>query len=535
MKTNRFFAVLALTAAIVASAGCKKDEPEKKITFPEAQTLQISIGETLPLSFEADADWKLTIDKQWLVFVDGEAQVSQLAGVAGPVSLTLTTADVTSIFDEETATIDITMGTETQTLCTVTRLAEERKASMWNLPWSGEGTEISSLDFSFEDHSAPMMKVTFSANFDWTVKSIPDWLDGELFSGTAGAVNNDNCKYYSVKESAYPFAQEGEIVITDQSGEHEISFPATFSGMGDDNIIIQNGTKDVWSIEFSSDHYVKAMGPSGMAPTDKQSIDLSIMVKNMEYNVMVLEQKDQWGMGQLMWFSDPWQLIVTDDYNGTVSVSVDPEMAEGFEGYILIAPKALCPENQDDFDQFWFRQNADKFVDTDYLIPVTVDAPASAEGGFMISWTRTMEKGEAVEFSKYPMFEGMKPSSFSYGLPDDNTWVYELPSSFSGPLVMLPLGYPSDWQAAVFNADETITYLFRATGEGFSKDNSNFDPAANIYDSNWQSHMALGYSESALTAANPGSFMTIAFYKDADESAMYKPSAALIIVKPFAE
>ena len=95
MKTNRFFAVLALTEAIFASAGCKKDEPVKKITFPEAQALQISIDETLPLSFEADADWKLTIDKQWLVFVDGEAQVSQISDMAGPVSLTLTTADVT--------------------------------------------------------------------------------------------------------------------------------------------------------------------------------------------------------------------------------------------------------------------------------------------------------------------------------------------------------------------------------------------------------------------------------------------------------
>ena len=147
MKTNRFFAVLALTAAIFASAGCKKDEPVKKITFPEAQALQISIDETLPLVFEADADWKLTIDKQWLVFVDGEAQVSQISGVAGPVSLTLTTADVTSIFDEETATIDITMGTETQTLCTVTRLAEERTATMWSLPWSGAGEEITRLDF----------------------------------------------------------------------------------------------------------------------------------------------------------------------------------------------------------------------------------------------------------------------------------------------------------------------------------------------------------------------------------------------------
>ena len=241
MKTNRFFAVLALTAAIFASAGCKKDEPVKKITFPEAQALQISIDETLPLSFEADADWKLTIDKQWLVFVDGEAQVSQISGVAGPVSLTLTTADVTSIFDEETATIDITMGTETQTLCTVTRLAEERTATMWSLPWSGEGEEITSLDFKYEWGSVSTAKVTFSANFDWVVKSIPDWMEGELFSGVAGDCDAANYKYYGVKEEAYPYEKTGNIVISDQSGEHEITFPATFTVMGEEVILIRVG------------------------------------------------------------------------------------------------------------------------------------------------------------------------------------------------------------------------------------------------------------------------------------------------------
>lgn len=529
MKTNRFFAVLALTAAILASAGCKKDEPVKKITFPEAQVLQISIDETLPLVFEADADWKLTIDKQWLVFVDGEAQVSQISGVAGPVSLTLTTADVTSIFDEETATIDITMGTETQTLCTVTRLAEERTATMWSLPWSGEGEEITSLDFKYEWGSVSTAKVTFSANFDWVVKSIPDWMEGELFSGVAGDCDVANYKYYGVKEEAYPYEKTGNIVISDQSGEHEITFPATFTGMGDEDILVRDGAKDVWSIAFSANHFVKTMGPSGMEESDRTSMDLSIMTRNMEYMVMTLEKKDP-GIGQMMWFAYPWQIRVDTDTPGMVKVSVDPDMAEGFEGYILIVPKALCPENQDDFDQSWFRQNADKFVDTDYLIPVTVDAPASAEGGFMISWTRTMEKGEAVEFGQYPMFEGMKPSEFQSGLPDDNTYVYELPSEINGPLAMLPLGFPSDWKAGVSNG-ETVTNLFRASGEGFSSDNSNFDIAANIYDSSWQPHMALSYSEAAMKAAPSMSFLIISFYQDMSELEMYKPSAALVLVK----
>ena len=529
MKTNRFFAVLALTAAILASAGCKKDEPVKKITFPEAQALQISIDETLPLSFEADADWKLTIDKQWLVFVDGEAQVSQISGVAGPVSLTLTTADVTSIFDEETATIDITMGTETQTLCTVTRLAEERTATMWSLPWSGEGEEITSLDFKYESGSVSTAKVTFSANFDWVVKSIPDWMDGDLFSGAAGDCDAANYKYYGVKEEAYPYEQTGNIVISDQSGEHEITFPATFTGMGEEDILIRDGAKDVWSIAFSANHFVKTMGPSGMEESDRTSMDLSIMTRNMEYRVMTLEKKDPYGMGQ-MWFTEPWQLIVTDDKNGTVNVSVNPEMAEGFEGYILIVPKALCPENPDDFGQSWFRTNSSKFENSDYMIEVTVDAPVSTAGGFMLSWTRTMAKGEAVPFTSYEGFGGMKPSEFQSGLPDDNTYVYELPSEINGPLAMLPLGFPSDWKAGVSNG-ETVTNLFRASGEGFSSDNSNFDIAANIYDSSWQPHMALSYSEAAMKAAPSMSFLIISFYQDMSELEMYKPSAALVLVK----
>ena len=529
MKTNRFFAVLALTAAILASAGCKKDEPVKKITFPEAQALQISIDETLPLSFEADADWKLTIDKQWLVFVDGEAQVSQISGVAGPVSLTLTTADVTSIFDEETATIDITMGTETQTLCTVTRLAEERTATMWSLPWSGEGEEITSLDFKYESGSVSTAKVTFSANFDWVVKSIPDWMDGDLFSGAAGDCDAANYKYYGVKEEAYPYEQTGNIVISDQSGEHEITFPATFTGMGEEDILIRDGAKDVWSIAFSANHFVKTMGPSGMEESERTSMDLSIMTRNMEYRVMTLEKKDPYGMGQ-MWFTEPWQLIVTDDKNGTVNVSVNPEMAEGFEGYILIVPKALCPENPDDFGQSWFRTNSSKFENSDYMIEVTVDAPAATAGGFMLSWTRTMAKGEAVPFTSYEGFGGMKPSEFQSGLPDDNTWVYELPSEIDGPLAMLPEGFPSDWRAGVSNG-ETVTYLFKATGSGFSSDISNFDVAANIYDSSWQPHMALSYSEAAMKAAPNSSYLLISFYKDMSELGMYKPSAALVLVK----
>ena len=74
-------------------------------------------------------------------------------------------------------------------------------------------------------------------------------------------------------------------------------------------------------------------------------------------------------------------------------------------------------------------------------------------------------------------------------------------------------------------------YLFKATGSGFSSDISNFDVAANIYDSSWQPHMALSYSEAAMKAAPNSSYLLISFYKDMSELGMYKPSAALVLVK----
>ena len=299
--------------------------------------------------------------------------------------------------------------------------------------------------------------------------------------------------------------------------------------MGEEDILIRDGAKDVWSIAFSANHFVKTMGPSGMEESDRTSMDLSIMTRNMEYRVMTLEKKDPYGMGQ-MWFADPWQIRVDPDTPGMVKVSVEPDMAEGFEGYILIVPKALCPENPDDFGQSWFRTNSSKFENSDYMIEVTVDAPAATAGGFMLSWTRTMAKGEAVPFTSYEGFGGMKPSELQPGLPDDNTYVYELPSEINGPLAMLPLGFPSDWKAGVSNG-ETVTNLFRASGEGFSSDNSNFDIAANIYDSSWQAHMALSYSEAAMKAAPSNSYLVISFYKDMSELGMYKPSAALVLVK----
>ena len=97
MKTL-FIKGLAFAAAVAAMASCTKDATEeekpKEAAFPEKQQIEIPAGEQKQLSFTAEADWKLSIDKTtWCTFLDGEVETAQLSGLKGEVSVTVLVKD----------------------------------------------------------------------------------------------------------------------------------------------------------------------------------------------------------------------------------------------------------------------------------------------------------------------------------------------------------------------------------------------------------------------------------------------------------
>ena len=80
MNTFRMLAVLMLGTALVISS-CKEPEPPVKITpiFPElVQDSNVAPGSTLTLSFEANADWEVSVPSenlQWFWISDNSFKV----------------------------------------------------------------------------------------------------------------------------------------------------------------------------------------------------------------------------------------------------------------------------------------------------------------------------------------------------------------------------------------------------------------------------------------------------------------------------
>lgn len=87
MRTNLFTKGIAFAAAVAAMMSCSK-ETRRRPQFPAVQEVEIAAGESKELTFTAEADWKLTIDKTtWCMFDDKGVETAQIAGEAGEVTV----------------------------------------------------------------------------------------------------------------------------------------------------------------------------------------------------------------------------------------------------------------------------------------------------------------------------------------------------------------------------------------------------------------------------------------------------------------
>ncbi|MGM9741807.1 MAG: hypothetical protein ACI3ZC_01940 [Candidatus Cryptobacteroides sp.] len=532
MKTLRYFAALAAAASVLFS-GCSDDEPkEKEIVFPETQEVSINIDETKNLSFTADADWKLSIDKPWLVFVDDLGNhVPQLSGVVGQSVVTITTTDVTAVFETETATIDITMKDKTQTIYTVTRQPRERQATMWLIKSKTEIVPIESLDFEYGSSGVSFQRIYFTANFDWTVKSAPEWMNLELFSDVAAdEVEYASAKYAGVNEEFYPYEQTGVIVLSDQKGEHEFEFPVSYAGMGTESLSVKNGSRTIMTnnkgASFSFDGFVMS-NEYTPKPTEETSVTWTIQTKDLKYQTLVLQEYDKMNMGNIQWWANPSWVKTESAEAGSLTISVEANDGDARVAYVLIVPEGMIPEGTT-LNQAWFRQNKDTFIGTEYMIPVAQEAAPKADGGFIVGWSTT--KVETIKFSDYSMFAGMNPSDLRYGLPNDNTWVVELTdigNSYS--LQVAPLGFPEDWMTyANGSADSPLFKLISFAGS-WPNDNTQFSQTY-VYETSTKYHKGISYKKAAFNEVQSGSIGILVFMKDETET-QYNPSAALILIK----
>ncbi len=189
--------------------------PETPV-FPEAIEKALEAGGSHTLELQPNVDWKIELKYEkestgWFWIQDGNAQAYTVRGEAGKkASVTVCAGDQTDFDTVHSCTLEMTMGEETKTIATFTRGTVERTFSLAYCKVEDNGSDYvynedsaSGLNYSYNEALTgdkpviPLVwlertksfrrSVLMSANFDWQLKSKPEWLlDLKVTGGAAG-------------------------------------------------------------------------------------------------------------------------------------------------------------------------------------------------------------------------------------------------------------------------------------------------------------------------------------------------------------
>lgn len=544
MRTNLFTKGLAFAAAVAAMMSCSKEnEKEKEPQFPAVQEVEIAAGESKELTFTAEADWKLTIDKTtWCMFDDKGVETAQVAGEAGEVTVKVKIGDAGLGFEAEVAKIDMTMGEKTQTVFQITRSPKERVVKMYvSKDWGATYNKADKLELTADEWgSTSYIAFGIVANYEWKLAELPeelkmqvDYADVDSFSGKADSVDFKAAQLF-IKEDKIPYEFSKKIKITDMEGNNPVEFPVTYAGLAEDVVMLDpSNLVGQWSagMNFTDDgFFVQKTDPwtPGTVTTEKSS-SVSVKAKNMQYSVYVVEVKD----GTPAQVTSGSWLKINDDKKGKLVFSVDNNTATADRiAYAFVLPASKNLVISEHFDE-WGN------CTSQFGFKVTQSGHAVADD-FMVQWGATMGNVPTVKFADYAGFSGKKPSDVKPGSCDDNAYVAEISETSivttmgrpAGALKFAPKGlgegyypvsgtdklykfeaYEGNWDET--NVEVTSLYVGASSINGLSINQAQFfnDPGTN-----------------PVSKKFTGTVF-VQFYKTADDKNAGKAVATLVIVK----
>lgn len=530
MRTNLFTKGIAFAAAVAAMMSCSKEnEKEKEPQFPAVQEVEIAAGESKELTFTAEADWKLTIDKTtWCMFDDKGVETAQVAGEAGEVTVKVKIGDAGLGFEAEVAKIDMTMGEKTQTVFQITRSPKERVVKMYvSTDYGQTYKKADKLELtSGEWGSANYLAFGIVATYDWKLAELPEELNMSVdyryvdaFSGKADSVDF-KAAVLEIKEGKEPYEFSKKIKITDMDGNNPVEFPITYAGLAEDFMEFKPNVTSSYNgnVEFTADGF--SYDKSGYDPvlSDKKTSDVSVKSKNMKYSVHVMEMKD----GALAAMPAGSWLTTADDGKGTITFSVTANTDAARTAYVAVLPEAK--EKSFDITKVMDGEsfNADY---ASYGFKVIQKGVEKTEG-FEAYWGLTLAPLNIVPIkddAEYGMMigSGMTPSQLCPGSADSNTYVLTIKKSdVAGGLIIAPKGFPADYSPLGTDAGSN---LFR-----FDK-GANWDPKNVEFTTTSTKLSAITIIPAQFSVANLGSVVWIQFYKTAAEKTADKASATLVV------
>lgn len=522
MRTNLFTKGIAFAAAVAAMMSCSKEnEKEKEPQFPAVQEVEIAAGESKELTFTAEADWKLTIDKTtWCMFDDKGVETAQVAGEAGEVTVKVKIGDAGLGFEAEVAKIDMTMGEKTQTVFQITRSPKERVVKMYvSTDWGSTYNKADKLELTSDEWgSTSYLAFGIVANYEWKLAELPeelkmqvDYKDVDAFSGKADSVDFKAAQLF-IKDEKIPYEFSKKIKITDMEGNNPVEFPVTYAGLADDVVMLDpSNLVGQWSagMNFTDDgFFIQKTDPwtPGTVTTEKSS-SVSVKAKNMQYSVYVVEVKD----GTPAQVTSGAWLKINDDNKGKLVFSVENNTATADRvAYAFVLPaskKLVISEHFDEWgnctSQFGF-----KVTQSGHLVA----------DDFMVQWGATMGNVPTVKFADYAGFSGKKPSDIKPGSCDDNAYVAEI----SETSIVTTTGRPAG----------ALKFAPKGLGEGYYPV-SGMDKLYKFeaYEGNWdEANVEVTSLYVGMSPLNGLSIKQAQFFKDPDTAPVSKNFTGTVFV-----
>ncbi|MGM9735796.1 MAG: hypothetical protein ACI4TM_00490 [Candidatus Cryptobacteroides sp.] len=464
MKTPVFSAIRTAGLAFLAAVSlfgfvsCGNEIlDDGKLSFPMMKTIvDVEPGDEIIFEFDAEEDWALTSDRQWIRFRDEIGENASLEGYAGSNVVTIVVTADAQGFEGDKAMVEMTMDTETKVIAEIKRSAKEKVARMYVRHGLDEIEEVEYVDIAYLPREESVL-IGFEANFDWKFISAPEWVDTkpvgykslEDVNGSADQeITPEDFGAFFVKNMAKDSDRIGYVVIGEKEGDKTIEFEIRSAGIPAAQILWEDTKIAKGGVTWSY------LGKIGDAEDAGNSAELHFIAKDFDYELLYLDAK-----GNAIAEENRSWLTVEDDGEGNLKVSAVQNEDGGDERavYLGVMPKGIELAMYVKVDTEWMNLKSVLFpssgfaFNANYPFVVALQQEASPGGFKLINQNsyKDWQKPERAENAE-DIVKGLNLKV------SDNIWQYKFTeATWSGTsavnLGILPKGFPAgNWGSLKF-------------------------------------------------------------------------------------
>lgn len=467
--------ILAILCGVTMMfAACTPDQTPEP-SFPETATATVAAGEVYELAFSANLDWTLSISEEAMAYfafleADGVTTYS-LQGVAGDYVVKVKVADTQEFDVERVCDITLSMGNQSQIICTLTRSMTERSIAVYAAAeYSSEADDFTKDEngaYIYSETDATALSLIYDAynniyksrikvvaNCEYSLTTTPDWL-------TFSIVDEGNKEFQEYRvlsnTSKLPFETETkQIVFSDTTDpqnpilvkEMSASIPGCAGYLS-----VSLAKSMSFNAEGLYDHNgsYSEMGAIAtiVAPMGAQVFKASKSAQGWYYaeaeaTQWILLQNDEWEEG-----ASATEGIWERRFN-VLTAANDTNAAR--EGLLIILPQTLSAKISDpSFDLFNEEGTEVKAEYKEYAYTITQDAPEVKDMFSVVVQTDSME-------------------SMGAELTEAPAWTKDEVDAERGFKLLYTKEWSSDgyWLNANFEYDEIVYKGWNATGYNYT-------------------------------------------------------------------